>query len=134
MLVERQQAIFQTEFGLLFNTHYTGTGESLFQTVWMGVFQGEPQPTLNSITEAAAYDMLARGENIYGNYNIGLAAYHTYYAKKCTALDLNFWLSIYPWGLDYPSQPATHETSVFVVQLVELIVEDSTEHQPAQSI
>ena len=50
----------------------TSTGKSLFQTVWMTVFQGEPMPTLTSISEASAYDMLADGKHIYGNYNSDL--------------------------------------------------------------
>ena len=44
----------------------TGTGKSLLQSVWMVVFTGEPQTTLTSVSEAQAYKMLNRGENIYG--------------------------------------------------------------------
>ena len=44
----------------------TGTGKSLLQTIWMNVFKGGPQPTLTSITEAQAYDLLADGKHIYG--------------------------------------------------------------------
>ena len=44
----------------------TGTGKSLFQTLWMRVFKGENKITLTSISEASAFEMLAAGENIYG--------------------------------------------------------------------
>jgi hypothetical protein len=45
----------------------TGTGKSLFQTVFMKAFHGKTMPTLTSITEAQAYKMLAEGDNIFGN-------------------------------------------------------------------
>ena len=48
----------------------TGTGKSFWQSVWMAVFEGEVKTTLNGITEAQAYQRLASGENIYGNYNV----------------------------------------------------------------
>ena len=35
----------------------------------MRVFEGETQPTLNSITEAVAYDKLANGEDIFGRFH-----------------------------------------------------------------
>ena len=44
----------------------TGTGKSLFQTVWTRVFQGEDKSPLTSCTQAQAYEMLANGEHIYG--------------------------------------------------------------------
>ena len=45
----------------------TGTGKSLFQTVFMRAFKGKTMPTLTSITEAQAYKMLAEGDTIFGN-------------------------------------------------------------------
>ena len=45
----------------------TGTGKSLMQSLWMIVFKGEVKTTISSITEAQAFEMLASGENIYGN-------------------------------------------------------------------
>ena len=47
----------------------TGTGKSLAQSIWMITFRGEEVSTVSSITEAAAYQMLARGQNIYGIVN-----------------------------------------------------------------
>ena len=44
----------------------TGTGKSLFQTIWMRVFKGETLPSLTSISESQAYIKLDAGENIYG--------------------------------------------------------------------
>ena len=55
------------EINARLNSLLTGTGKSLFQTVWMRVCNGETKPTLTSITEAVAYETLANGDNIYGN-------------------------------------------------------------------
>jgi hypothetical protein len=48
----------------------TGTGKSLAQSIWMITFHGEEVSTVSSITEAAAYQMLAKGQNIYGRKNV----------------------------------------------------------------
>ena len=46
----------------------TGTGKSLFQSIWIRTFKGESKTSFTSISEAQAYEMLSRGENIYGKY------------------------------------------------------------------
>ena len=43
----------------------SGTGKSLFQTVGMNTFHGEPQPTTTSMTEATFYETLAE-DTLYG--------------------------------------------------------------------
>lgn len=48
----------------------TGTGKSLLQSLWMIVFKGEQKTTISSISEAQAFEMLANGENIYGENTI----------------------------------------------------------------
>ena len=48
----------------------TGTGKSLFQSVWMLVFEGEEKIPVGSITEDKAYKALAAGNNIYGKCNM----------------------------------------------------------------
>ena len=56
--------------------HFTVTGKSLLQALWMNVFHGEAKPTLTSITEAVAYEKLAGGEHIYGEYGYWVGQGH----------------------------------------------------------
>ena len=56
----------------------------------MRVFEGETQPTLNSITEAVAYDKLANGEDIFGRFyykeHVDLILSHLYQSFKLILL------------------------------------------------
>ena len=64
----------------------TGTGKSLAQSIWMITFHGEEVSTVSSITEAAAYQMLAKGQNIYGmiytNVFLKVVTFHFFFSQR----------------------------------------------------